>query len=280
MGDQSAVDNPVLNWLCCYNQCNQAPTELQTGPAMSIKTTAYDMVAGRLREEILSRRLRPGQQLPPERKLCARFAASRITIRRALQILEQEVLIQRRQGSGTFVSPCPSRKIPLCSMDFSGSVARHAPDLRRRLHDWERSGATPETAAQLGLLPGDELTHARRVDYLKGKPVAMDELYLVGSLSDRLTGQDLARLEFIEHWVRIQRLQFDYTTQVIEALAAEPPVARILEIPRKAPLLKETNVFYLVGGRRAGLFLSWYRHEHFRFEATFPLSTHRNGRAT
>jgi len=133
---------------------------------MSVKTTAYDMVAGRLREEILSRRLRPGQQLPPERELCDRFAASRITIRRALQILEQEVLIQRRQGSGTYVSPCPSRKIPLCCMDFSGSGARHAPDLRRKVERWGRQPAEAEIAAKLRLLPGDEVTYARRVDYL------------------------------------------------------------------------------------------------------------------
>ena len=57
---------------------------------MSAKHTAYAIVAGRLREDILSHRLRPGQQMPPERELCTQFSASRITIRRALQILEED----------------------------------------------------------------------------------------------------------------------------------------------------------------------------------------------
>lgn len=243
---------------------------------MSAKTTAYDKVAGRLREEILSRRIGPGQQLPPERELCTRFDASRITIRRALEILEQELLIHRRQGSGTFVSPSPTRKIPLCNMDFSGSVARHAPDLQREVREWGRVGATGEIAMQLGILPGDEVLRARRVDRLKGEPVATDELYLVNGYSDRLTKADLESTEFLEHWARAQRLNLEYSTQAIEALAAERPISGLLGVALKSPLLKETNLITVLGGRRAGLFFSWYRHEYFRFEATFPISTQRN----
>ncbi|MEX0612941.1 MAG: GntR family transcriptional regulator, partial [Pirellulales bacterium] len=83
--------------------------------------TAYQYVADALRRQVLDGWLGPGQVLPPERELCKQFSASRITVRRALQILADEMLIERRQGIGTFVSPAPSRRIPLLNTDFSGS---------------------------------------------------------------------------------------------------------------------------------------------------------------
>src|SRR3954452_13327165 len=103
--------------------------------------TAYQYVADTLRRRILGGQYGPGVRLPAERELCQQFAASRITIRRALLILADELLIQRRQGDGTFVSPAPSRKIPLLSTDFTGSIAAHAPDLDRALesHSWQKA---------------------------------------------------------------------------------------------------------------------------------------------
>src|SRR5690349_12052304 len=81
-------------------------------------TTAYSFIADVLRREIIRGKIRAGGKMPTERELCARFFASRITVRRALQILADELLIVRRQGTGTFVSGKPSRKIPLLNTDF------------------------------------------------------------------------------------------------------------------------------------------------------------------
>lgn len=124
---------------------------------------------------------------------------------------------------------------------------------------------------RLDLPPGEMVTFARRVDSLKGIPVTMDEAYLVGSLSDKLTDEDLEQLKFLERWAGVHQLQFEYASQSLEALSAEPPICRLLGVSPKVPLLKEINVIHLVGGRRAGVFLSWYRHDYFRFEATFPI---------
>ena len=86
--------------------------------------TAYQYVADTLRRRILHGEFGPGERLPTERELCELFSASRITIRRSLDILADELLIERRQGDGTFVSPTPSRRIPLLSTDVSGSISR------------------------------------------------------------------------------------------------------------------------------------------------------------
>ena len=100
---------------------------------MSKSTTAYSQVADALCRRMLTGKLQPGEMLPPERELCEQFASSRITIRRALQILVEDMLVVRRQGSGTYVSATASRKIPLLNADFYGSLSLHAPDISRQL---------------------------------------------------------------------------------------------------------------------------------------------------
>jgi DNA-binding LacI/PurR family transcriptional regulator len=63
----------------------------------------YQVVFDTLREEIRSGRLPPGARVPSEAELVERFGASRITVGRAVRDLQQQGLVERRVGSGTFV---------------------------------------------------------------------------------------------------------------------------------------------------------------------------------
>ncbi len=238
---------------------------------MLAMTTAYNAVAQSLRDRILSGRLSAGMQLATERELCDEFAASRITIRRALSILEEERLVDRRQGAGTFVTATGVRKIPIVTSDFFGSVSRHAPDMTRRVlrMGWVRPDA--ELVRTLRVPPGERLLRAQRADEQQGQTVAVDELYLVGSLADRLTDIDLAELDFLTRWEKVQRIELAYGTQTIEAARSSPSDASMMRLRRGAPILRETNVIFLVSGRPAGRFVSAYRPDRFQFEATLNL---------
>jgi DNA-binding GntR family transcriptional regulator len=240
---------------------------------MSARTTAYNRLAEMIRQRILAGEWRAGQRLPTEQRLCEDFSASRITIRRALQILEEELLIRRRQGSGTFVSPTPVRKIPILNTDFIASIARHAPDLQRRVEHCGWVEADDDLAEQLDTVPGDRLLHAVRVDELRGEPVAVDELWLLGRIASDLNADDMAELDFFDRWQAVQNIRLDYGTQRIEAVKARAPLTGLLRVRSGDPFLKETNVLYLIGGQTAGLFISHYRHDYFRFDATVAIRT-------
>jgi DNA-binding GntR family transcriptional regulator len=234
--------------------------------------TAYQYVADTLRRQILGGQFNPGERLPAERELCEQFAASRITIRRALFILADELLIQRRQGDGTYVSPTPSRKIPLLSTDFSGSIATHAPDIDRELelHEWRK--APDEVAVYLQTHRGAKVLFARRLDLLRDRPVAFDEVYLAEQVADRLTADDLSQLRFLERWQSVQKIRFGHLTQYIEAVSAGPDQAELLGTNKGSPVLKETDVIFLSTGAPCGLFVSYYRPELFRLTSTVRLN--------
>jgi DNA-binding FadR family transcriptional regulator len=62
------------------------------------------MIARELTQSIMNGLYAHGQQLPTERQLAENFVASRTTVRKALAMLETQKLVQRRPGSGTYVS--------------------------------------------------------------------------------------------------------------------------------------------------------------------------------
>src|SRR5688500_10375601 len=64
----------------------------------------HQVVCEAIRDEIMSGRYGAGDRLPSEAELVARFGASRPTIARALRELQHERLLERRAGSGSFVS--------------------------------------------------------------------------------------------------------------------------------------------------------------------------------
>lgn len=245
---------------------------------LDLDMTAYDRIAHSLRDRILTGHWSRGQKLPTERELCEQFGASRITIRRALEILDEELLVERRQGAGTFVTGASSRRIPIIQADFCGSMARHAPDLARRLamHEWIAADAG--LSADLQVSTGDQVLHAQRIDSLRAQPVAVDDLLIPRAQADRLKPADLTEIDFLRRWQKVQRMSLDFCRQTVEADMLRQPFARHLVLRTGQPVLKETNRFQLPGGRPAGIVVSYYRHDCFRFDVTVPLAGHREPR--
>ena len=68
------------------------------------KETKYLQLAALLRESIQEGKLKPGEKLRSENELTAAYGCSRQTVRHALSLLEEEGLLARRRGSGTYVN--------------------------------------------------------------------------------------------------------------------------------------------------------------------------------
>ena len=65
---------------------------------MSLEGTRYSQVASEIRQMIQNGTLQPGEKLPSEYNLCEQFGLSRITIRRAIKLLEGERLVESRHA--------------------------------------------------------------------------------------------------------------------------------------------------------------------------------------
>ncbi|MCF7838522.1 MAG: GntR family transcriptional regulator [Candidatus Marinimicrobia bacterium] len=220
----------------------------------------YQRIAAKLRDDMLAGAWAPGALLPTEQALGRTFNCSRITIRQALAILEDEGLLVRRRGSGTYVSPRPSRRIPL-QIDYTGSMQNHAPRLRRQVLAKTWRPAEIADAAPLGLTAGARILYTERLDRLGAQPVAFDRGVIPAPFAQSLTRTDLAQIAFLETWARRMHLEFKSCRQSIEAVACPPAVAAHLGLTPGAPVLLSTELYAAAPGP-VGLFTSYYHPRH------------------
>lgn len=208
----------------------------------------YYQLASLLREKIISGQYAPNDQIPTETDLVKDYGLSRITVRQALASLEEEDLIVRARGRGTFVTDRPpftgNLRIDgsindLISMGLGTSV---------KLLGLRTVTASAEDAAALELEPGSEITRITRVRYYHQKPYCYLVNYLpleIGSKVSKAYLKQGSMLKFIEGL----GIPLCDAMQSVRASLADARLARRLQVRIGAPLLYVDCLVRTDGGR-------------------------------
>ncbi|CAN5548603.1 hypothetical protein BH24ACT5_BH24ACT5_08850 [soil metagenome] len=130
----------------------------------------YRRIEGYLRELIDSSS--PGDVLPTEAELCARFHVSRMTARQALQVLTNAGLVERRRGRGTFVATQPLHRRPGVFLSFTEEMGRRGLTPGSRLISAGISPARSEEVVDLGLGEGADVVRIERVRLANDVPIS------------------------------------------------------------------------------------------------------------
>src|SRR5262249_8957570 len=138
-------------------------------------------------EEALS----PGDAIPPERVLVDDFGVSRITLRRAIDLLVDEHILVRRRGLGTFVAS-PKVPYPLVGLHSTRDIARaHGLSLDVQIIDYEVRRATSAERAKLQLPARSAVVSFTRQDLLEQQPLSIAECVLPQVFAEVLSPDDL-----------------------------------------------------------------------------------------
>lgn len=222
-------------------------------------------------KELLTRSLQagewlPGQAIPSEMDLAARFRVSQGTVRKAVDELATENLLVRRQGKGTFVATHAEERTQYRFLRLM-TDAGGAPGLQRRLIGCRRQRAAADVARSLGLKSGDPVVEIRRVLQSAETPVVLDEIQLPGALFKGLTAEKLSAwkgpmygLFEAEFGVRMIRAE-----EKIRAVAADEVQARELGVAAGAPLLSVERLSFTYGDKPVELRRGLYRTEHHHY---------------
>jgi GntR family transcriptional regulator len=208
----------------------------------------YRQLYIQLRDEIENQSLPVGQRLPSERDLAAAHGISRLTARRALQLLQQAGYINAQQGRGSFVvgSQMPSAQ----RLAGSAQIARQwvLTPTNTKLHR-EVIQCDPELAAQLQALP---LSKAIKVQYLRaveGRPVAFDTCYLPFDLCHQVLTADLEATPLHALLECSLGFRLRQVEQSAEAVIADDKQLEMLELQYPAALLRLRRSTYNEQGR-------------------------------
>ncbi|NML46825.1 GntR family transcriptional regulator [Ramlibacter sp. G-1-2-2] len=208
----------------------------------------YQQIKGLILQSLQAGEWKPGEAIPSEMELAARFRVSQGTVRKAIDELAAENLVVRRQGKGTFVSTHAEQHVRyrfLKLMPDAGDREEEGPATRSIL-DCKRVRASAEIARALQLRTGDAVIQVRRVLAFGGVPTILEDFWLPGANFKGLSADQLAThvgptYVLFEHEFGVRMVRAE---EKIRAVAADAPQAALLALPQGAPLLSVERLSY------------------------------------
>ena len=220
----------------------------QAAPGTPAFSPLYQQIKGLILQSLQSGEWRPGESIPSEMDLAARFRVSQGTVRKAIDELAAEHLLVRRQGKGTFVATHAEQHVQyrfLRLMPDAGDLDSEGP-AQRTVLDCRRTRASADIARALALRTGDAVLHARRVLAFSGVPTILEDLWLPGAAFRGLSAERMASypgptyaMFEVEFGVRMVRAE-----EKIRAVLPDEQQAQILSVTAATPLLSVERVAY------------------------------------
>lgn len=208
-----------------------------------MRTIRYQEIAAELRRRVEDGTYGAGRVLPSEAELGTEFAASRVTVRRALERLRDAGLIAARQGFGWFVSAPPLRQDLAQLGTIEGQLLDRGIHPERKILAFEFAAAEPHVA---DVLATDQVLVVKRLNLADGEPFAVVTVWCPAELGQRLSRADVERSPFYE----LLDIPLHGATQTIGADAASPSVAQLLHVPPGSPVLRCERVTRDTNGRK------------------------------
>ena len=139
--------------------------------AKSERKTLTEIALEELRQAILGGTFRPGSQLPTEAELCEMLGVSRTVVREALRVLDDDGLVVRRHGVGTFVRNHPILKNLNFNFGITEMIQSAGSQPGTSHFAIQNEPADAEKSKQLRVAPGTPLITVERVRTANGRPV-------------------------------------------------------------------------------------------------------------
>lgn len=203
-------------------------------------------------------RYRSGDRIPPELDLVESLGVSRVTVRAGLARLVERGVLERRQGSGTFLVRPPEGARLAAGLERLETYTVHAERLGLRLESAdlaiEPAGADPDEAAALEVREGGPLVRVSRVLLMEGAPAA----WMVDVVPQDIMGVDTVRERFRPDAMLLDLLVSEgvpvgYSRMSIEAVTIGPGggIGERLGLDAPSAALSLVQTMFLTDGRPA-----------------------------
>ena len=214
-------------------------------PAAEIAVPHYLRVKNHLREGIAGARWIPGDLLPSEAELTQSFGLSRMTVNRALRELEQEGLVERVQGVGSFVAQFHRVSSTLSVRDVHDEIAERGRRHSTTVHQLARIRAVAAQAALFGLKPGAALFRSVLVHHEDDVPIQCEDRLVNPACAPDYLSVDFTQRTPTHYLLDVAPLsEARYT---IEAVVPDPIEARLLGLTEQSPCLRVTRLTFSRG---------------------------------
>lgn len=197
-----------------------------------------------IKDKILSREYPEGNMLPSETQFMAKYNISRITVRNALALLEQEGYVYRIQGKGCYVSSNYRQQSLDKIHSYTDAILAAGMAPGRTILKNAVEPCTKKVAALLHLKERDPVFILKRIILADGLPICLTQATLPYAKLIDIDCYDFRSESLYDILENKYGYTIDRTAISFEASASDPQVSKLLSIPENTPLLIYNSISY------------------------------------
>lgn len=239
---------------------------------MSTLIPVYYQIKQAIKNQIIDKEYLPGEKIPTENQLAEQFKVTRLTVRQAISLLNQEGLLVSKRGHGTFVTENENlvNSLSLESAGFIDDNFYHVQKTKTRFAEINKIAPSKVIASKLGL-NGENISvvQLKRVRFLNDNPFSFITNYLPVEIGSQINEDALYKKSLLEILVNDIGIFFKESFQTIEASFADQEVAEKLGVPSGAPMLAVERIMYAKKQKPVLLSHLLYRGDLFKYIARF-----------
>lgn len=226
----------------------------------------YIRIHNSIKHDIERRVYHVGDRIPAERQLAKKFGVSRMTLRQAIKTLEDEGILERCLGSGTYVASQKVQEKMSGVMSFTEITRANGQDPSSKLLSYQVSQPSSSEKERLQMEKGEQVLRMERIRYADDVPICSEVVTIPFHLV-----KDFSKDDISAHLYRTLEKKGGYeigqVTEYISAAVASENDARLLNCKKGEALITRRQVTELADGTPFEYTRASYVAE--RFEFTF-----------
>jgi len=229
----------------------------------------YYKVYNKIKTQINNDEYKKGEKLPTEKELCDICNVSRLTVRRALDELQREGLIDRKKGKGTFFTG-KKREEKLSGLSsFTDEAIKEGDNTSSIVLENKLVTVEPEFIDVFDLPKEAKVVMLKRIRYLNDEAYAIETAYLNPSADLRVLNiieHDMAKESLYKILKEEFELKLSHAEETLEITALEKEEAEYLRQEKNSPAALRSRYTYLEDGSCIEHVKSVYRGDKYKFK--------------
>lgn len=218
-----------------------------------------------MKNRILNGEFKSGEQLPFEKELCVEYETSKMTIKKAFDLLVEDGLIIKKRGVGTFIKDIDMKEIEklIFAKQFMGlTTSNPEKKVTSKVLHFDIIKATPLIEKQLNIAPESFVYDIHRIRYADNQPIVVEKTYMPIDLVPGLTEKHLEKslYQYIENELEC-KIQSSH--RKITVRKADDDETGYLDLEKGDPVAVAEQVAYFDNGKAFEFSFSVHRYDHF-----------------
>lgn len=222
------------------------------------RSAIWKSIVDTLSAEIAEGHYKPGDKLPTEAQLAARFGVNRHTVRHALAALAEAGTVHSRRGAGVFVTIKPTDYAIGRRVRFQQNLAASGRMASRRISLLETRACDGKEAEALQLAPGDPVHVVEGVSLADGVPLALFRSVFPAARVPGFLEAMEGRQSITEALAVCGIADYTRAQTRLTAKLARPVQALTLQIAEAAPILRSVSVNVTEDGKPIEYGITWF----------------------